>query len=75
MVNILMPHAEMDHRTCSEYCMNAIVVHRDLLEEVTATIIGVGLDRILCDDKALDIGVEQTGKLDGAFHEAALSLS
>jgi AraC family ethanolamine operon transcriptional activator len=70
MVNVLAPHAELDHRTCPDYRTAAIVVRRDLLERVAATVMGVGLERLLCGDRALEIGVEQTAALAGRFREA-----
>jgi AraC family ethanolamine operon transcriptional activator len=74
MVNVLAPQAEMDHRTCPDYRTDALVVRRDLLEQFAATLIGVGLDRLLCGNRALDIGVEHAVKLAGMFREATLRL-
>lgn len=71
MVNVLPPQAEMDHRTCLNYRMAALVVRRDLLEQAAATPPGVDLGRIFCDNRAIEAGVGHAVTLAGSPRSAS----
>ncbi|WP_165229712.1 helix-turn-helix domain-containing protein [Aquisphaera insulae] len=75
MVNVIAPDSEMDHRTCSNYQNVSIVVQIGLLEWTAAALIGVGLDRILCGDRALAIGSRDADELSQRLHTTLLALS
>lgn len=75
MVNVLAPDAEMDHRTCREYENTSLVVHRGSLERVATAVLGVGLDRLLCGERALEIGACRASALSDRLRDAVLALT